>query len=70
MRTEPEASMSVTEVAKRLRRTPGQVLDLIDDGELAFAPTTDINAIRVPDSALEEYLSHYESSRIDSVRDP
>jgi excisionase family DNA binding protein len=67
MRSEPEASMSVTEVAERLRRTPGQVLDLIEDGELRFAPTTDVNAIRVPASALVEYLSHCESSRIDSV---
>jgi excisionase family DNA binding protein len=56
---DPEAVLSVTEVAERLRRTPGQVLDLIEQGELRFAPTTNRRTILVPESALIEFLAHH-----------
>lgn len=57
MRPEPESTLSLSEVAARLRRTPHQVLELIEGGELRFAPTGDIDAIRVPESALAEFLA-------------
>ncbi len=54
MRTDHEVTLTVDEVAARLRSTPSRIRDLIEEGELRFAPTTDINDIRVPESALAE----------------
>jgi hypothetical protein len=66
VRSVPEVTMSVSDVAERLRRTPGQILDLIEEGQLRFAPTTDIDDIRVPESALAEFLAHHrEAGRTD-----
>ena len=39
--------------------------ELIEEGELRFAPTRDVNFIRVPRSAIDEFLELHPSGRID-----
>lgn len=59
MRSDPDSSLSLSEVATRLRVTVEHVIDLIEEGQLRFAPTADIDDIRVPESALAEFLHHH-----------
>ena len=71
MHEDPDPILSVTEVAERLRRTSGQVLDLIEQGELRYAPTTDRATIRIPESAVVEFLTHHEGGGTgDGARSP
>jgi excisionase family DNA binding protein len=58
MRTDLEPSLSLDEVAARLRSTRRRIRALIEDGDLRFVPTTDIDDIRVPASALDELREH------------
>ncbi|MGZ4681886.1 MAG: helix-turn-helix domain-containing protein [Acidimicrobiales bacterium] len=54
----PERTLSVAEAADRLGRTAQEVSDLIEEGDLRFAPALDVASIRVPESAIAEYLAH------------
>jgi excisionase family DNA binding protein len=59
MALHPEPSLSLSEAGARLGRSATEVLELIEDGELGFAPTRDIRSIRVPESAIGEFLEHH-----------
>lgn len=54
-----EPSLSLSQASERLNRTLDEVSDLIEDGDLRFEPTTDIHSIRVPVSAITEFLAHH-----------
>jgi len=59
MASHRDPSLSLSEAASLLGRSATEVLELIEDGELRFAPTRDIRSIRVPESAIEEFLEHH-----------
>lgn len=59
MTTCTDPKLSLAEAAQLLGRSVIEVRDLIEEGELGFAPTSDIRTIAVPRSAIGEFLEHH-----------
>ena len=62
---DPEEALSMSEAGALLGRSAEEVEHLIEEGELRFMPTVDIDWIRVPRSAIDEFLQHHPDGRGD-----